>query len=78
MYAMYLVIRLTTCEISRRVQIMAYMMLPTSLEYGTLDICFKSSSIFGDIFADNLKWVANKVVTSFVLLKLKHYRTFLI
>ena len=55
---------------------MAYIREPTALEYGTLDIYSISSSDSGHNAEDNLKCVANGVLTGFALCILKRWRTF--
>jgi hypothetical protein len=46
---------LITCEMSRWVQIIAYIMLSITVAYGTHDKCSLSSSVSGDKTEYNLK-----------------------
>src|SRR3954462_8124004 len=75
-HAMYQLTTLTACEISGRVHTIAYMMLPTVLKYGTLDMCSASSSLLGDNSTDNLKRAAKGIITGLDSLMLNCWRTF--
>lgn len=64
---MYLLVMLTACEISGRVQTIIYMMLPTTLVYGTHGMCSISSVDCGDEKIESLKWDAKGVLTGFAV-----------
>jgi len=67
---------LITCEMSRRAQIIAYVMLSVRVAYGTHDKCSLSSSVSGGKTEDNMKVKVNGVLTVLQFYISKHSSTF--
>jgi hypothetical protein len=67
---------LITCEMSRRTQIIAYIMLSIRVAYRTHDKCSLSSFVSGGKTEDNLKIKVNGVLTVLQFYISKHSSTF--